>query len=344
MQNPVFDASLLMMLTTGDMESGFAADVHQLMAQYITASGAIALRNQSVISSYMELLKSDPRAAGVVVTAGNQVIESQQSIDHFEMPIDTLSDLALKVEANQKTEVQDIGDYEFIAVPVKGAASRTIGSIAVAWNVKGFLDNVWQTAIKEALALIGVAALVLLVLVYALRRLVTGPLRKIAAEIEETPAFGSDAVRTAASQFEHRADEIGIFARALDRFYRNAAEKHRLHGQIAHLALHDALTELPNRRRFEECIDDALRNRSEEQDVAVLFLDLDRFKIVNDTLGHAAGDALLKTVAKRLGECIRQGDTLCRLGGDEFAVLVTQRHRQAVDLRLGGERNRLVFG
>jgi diguanylate cyclase (GGDEF)-like protein len=286
-----------------------------------TASGAIASRNDSVIKSYMELLKSDPRAAGIVVSAGNRVIESQQSIDHFELPIENLSALALKVEASRMPEVERSGDYEFIAVPVEGRAARTIGSIAVAWSTKGLLDNVWQAAVREAFALVGVLALVLVVLVASLRRFVTLPLKIIAARLEAMPALGGDANQPAAAKFEHRQDEIGTFARALDRFYRDAAEKHRLHGQLAHLAGHDALTGLPNRRRFQECLDAALGDKHGDDHIALLFLDLDRFKIVNDTLGHAAGDQLLKTVAQRLLDCIREQDIVCRLGGDEFAIL-----------------------
>jgi diguanylate cyclase (GGDEF)-like protein len=92
--------------------------------------------------------------------------------------------------------------------------------------------------------------------------------------------------------------------------------------QLEALALHDTLTGLPNRRRLIERIDEAInRTRRHHGLLAVLFLDLDRFKVVNDSLGHDAGDLLLTLAAARIAGVIRETDTLARLGGDEFVVL-----------------------
>lgn len=97
------------------------------------------------------------------------------------------------------------------------------------------------------------------------------------------------------------------------------AERVKAQDTLAHLAQHDALTGLANRRRFEDCLTAAI---AQGEEFALLYLDLDGFKSVNDTHGHGMGDALLKSVSRRLEGCVRDGDTVARLGGDEFAIIL----------------------
>ena len=103
--------------------------------------------------------------------------------------------------------------------------------------------------------------------------------------------------------------------------HEDITERRKAEEKIAHMALHDALTNLPNRLFFREQLEARLAQLPQNQRFAVLCLDLDRFKIVNDTLGHLYGDMLLRQVAERITGCLREGDTLARLGGDEFAIL-----------------------
>jgi diguanylate cyclase (GGDEF)-like protein/PAS domain S-box-containing protein len=105
-------------------------------------------------------------------------------------------------------------------------------------------------------------------------------------------------------------------------FY-DLTERKVLEERLEHQAIHDPLTDLPNRRLFMDRLGQALRRtRRQRNQVAVLFMDLDGFKVVNDSLGHEVGDLLLTVVAQRLGRCLRPEDTLARFGGDEFVVLV----------------------
>jgi diguanylate cyclase (GGDEF)-like protein/PAS domain S-box-containing protein len=105
--------------------------------------------------------------------------------------------------------------------------------------------------------------------------------------------------------------------------FRDITERVRLERELAHQAFHDSLTGLANKALFQDRVTHALTRAARLQNqLAVLFLDLDDFKTVNDSLGHTAGDALLVAVAERLRDCLRGTDTAARLGGDEFAVLV----------------------
>ncbi len=107
-------------------------------------------------------------------------------------------------------------------------------------------------------------------------------------------------------------------------FARDISERKRREEQVKHMAFHDTLTGLPNRLQFEQYLERALqRARRHELAVAVLYLDVDKFKQVNDTLGHDAGDDLLRGVAGRLREAARGDDLVVRLGGDEFLIVIS---------------------
>jgi diguanylate cyclase (GGDEF)-like protein/PAS domain S-box-containing protein len=109
---------------------------------------------------------------------------------------------------------------------------------------------------------------------------------------------------------------------------RDVTERTYAEEQIKHLAYHDALTSLPNRLLFKDRLTVALSHAQRDGSrLAVLFLDLDRFKIINDSLGHNIGDQLLQAVSARVQSCVRESDTVARLGGDEFIVLLPNLRR-----------------
>jgi diguanylate cyclase (GGDEF)-like protein/PAS domain S-box-containing protein len=120
-------------------------------------------------------------------------------------------------------------------------------------------------------------------------------------------------------------DESALFTIAAS--VGGAIHRLQVEDSIRHRALHDALTNLPNRTLFNEQLMFALNNAQRHPcNLAVMFLDLDRFKIINDTLGHTIGDLLLQEVAQRLTKAVRAGDIVARWGGDEFIILIPKLH------------------
>ncbi|HVQ69972.1 MAG TPA: EAL domain-containing protein [Bradyrhizobium sp.] len=105
--------------------------------------------------------------------------------------------------------------------------------------------------------------------------------------------------------------------------HEDITERRRAEERITHLAHYDALTDLPNRALFHERLKRELSHATPDRQLAVLYIDIDEFKSVNDSLGHMIGDALLKSVAASLAGCVRKSDFVARLGGDEFAILQT---------------------
>jgi diguanylate cyclase (GGDEF)-like protein/PAS domain S-box-containing protein len=132
-----------------------------------------------------------------------------------------------------------------------------------------------------------------------------------------TPAMGSRSVTTTRLVVTDAHGEPKYIITVIE----DITDKKKAHAKIAHMAHHDPLTELPNRARFSERLDEALSRVNQGVKLAVLFLDLDHFKTVNDSLGHPIGDELLRVVAERLRTCVADTDTVARLGGDEFAII-----------------------
>ena len=148
------------------------------------------------------------------------------------------------------------------------------------------------------------------------------------------------ALRTAYLELERRvAERTRELALANESLRQQISAREGMERQLKHQALHDSLTGLPNRQYLLDRLVAAMSQHAAQPErlFAVLFLDLDRFKVINDSEGHLVGDALLREAARRIGECVRSPDTLARLGGDEFAVLL-ERIRSIEDVIHVAER------
>jgi diguanylate cyclase (GGDEF)-like protein/PAS domain S-box-containing protein len=164
-------------------------------------------------------------------------------------------------------------------------------------------------------------------------QLVKGDLSHVQVEIRGSHRDGSDVWMalniSLARDWQFRTHNLIVQAQ-------DVSARRRAEAELYHNAYHDDLTQLSNRTHFNECLNRAIARtqRNTEQRFAVMYLDFDRFKMVNDSLGHKAGDELLVHLAQRLKGMLRPTDVLARLGGDEFAILLEDLHRQrdAVDL------------
>jgi len=196
--------------------------------------------------------------------------------------------------------------------------SRFVGTLEVEQDPYAVADGFVRQAQSAVLASFVASLLVGLVLLWLSSRLVTSHLHRASGQLA-----GADPDRIAEFQVDipavHRDNELGHLLRSTNQLLARLQESRR---ELAHVASHDPLTGLPNRLLVRGQLEASLgRARRAGTGVAVLFLDLDRFKSVNDLHGHECGDGLLVAIARALSEAVRDSDSVGRLGGDEFLVV-----------------------
>ncbi len=206
---------------------------------------------------------------------------------------------------------------------------ETLGSLIVRVDMSGIFERMLAFLVVLLVTAAGAIALANVLLKGLLRRILA-PVRELAAVMHEVSSNGDYSQRAAVGG----GDEIGSLASGFNMMieqiqHRDAAlgrelsERRRAESQLDHMAHHDSVTGLPNRHYFNRCAQELKELRHErESRLALIFIDLDNFKYVNDNFGHAVGDALLISVAERLKSMLRAKDIVARLGGDEFAVLL----------------------
>ncbi len=250
------------------------------------------------------------------------------------------ADSELQPLPSQASGTTESGNF-FVVTPI-ALDGKTIGHIMVVSDLSYWKDRQFFHLLI-GVTVLSLSLLAALLLSSRLQRLVSEPILKLAEtarRVSEERDYGlraeklsSDEIGSLVDDFNGMLSQIQLRDRELQKIRDQLEEKVQartlelteLARQLEHQAYHDTLTGLANRVTFDDHLRLAIdQARRYGQRLAVMFLDLDRFKVINDTLGHAVGDKLLVEASKRLAACLRDCDTLARLGGDEFAVLLSQ--------------------
>ncbi len=302
----------------------------RLMALYSEA--ALTFSNRSDVLDVLNKGQLPSLQQAAVYMADGEMFATIQRDVQGSLPIR----LELPVAATTRVGEEQL----YLVQPIGRDADSPIGYLALQVSLREL--NVASQRSLLLLLLIGAALIaVSLGLALRLQRYISGPILNLARLTSQVsarndftlraPVVGEDEIARLARGFNHMLDVIGEREQARDRAEGALRDsKNNLEQavqELHHLANYDALTELPNRSLCMDRISNALMRASREHDqVAIIFLDLDHFKEVNDSLGHGIGDELLKSAADRLQDCLRRGDTLARLGGDEFVLVLEELH------------------
>ncbi|SCX72237.1 diguanylate cyclase (GGDEF) domain-containing protein [Pseudomonas sp. NFACC32-1] len=204
---------------------------------------------------------------------------------------------------------------------------QAIGSVLLAGH-GGSLLRFLLSGLAGIILCTAVSAWMALYLARRQLRAITGPLRclaEVAHAARSERALDRRVPPAAIAELDNLGNDFNALLAELESWQTHLQSENE---SLAHQASHDSLTGLPNRAYFEGRLIRALRNASKlDEQVAVLYLDSDRFKGINDNFGHAAGDAVLTAVATRVRAQLREDDLVARLGGDEFAVLLSPLHK-----------------
>ena len=222
---------------------------------------------------------------------------------------------------NSKTE-QFWDGWDLYTINSINIDDKDIGSLVIVTSMDEFIMHIAREAFFISLFIIfGVA------LAYKYHAVLSKEILMPISKLNESTNIIIETKALTARVGVYNDDEIGELAKnfnvMLDKLYQSHDELNKQKDLMAYKAHHDELTGLPNRALFNDRLEFALIKASRRESVvAVFFLDLDRFKEINDTYGHDAGDEVLKVFAQRLRESIRAEDTLARMGGDEFMIII----------------------
>jgi diguanylate cyclase (GGDEF)-like protein len=232
---------------------------------------------------------------------------------------------AVVLEAPSLAAPQDASVGAFVRVPFGSLSEQRFVMMGLLTPLQNVLVESHALGV-EIVQMIVFFSLLAVIVSLVLSRVLAHPLNLMAKAVSQFAAG-----KPIADLPVHRNDEIGYLARSFQSMASSltvhVGELQDKQSHLDYLAHHDPLTDLPNRLllldRLSQAVNKAARNHGQ---LAVLFIDLDRFKNINDSVGHFVGDQVLKMAANRLSQCIRHEDTVSRLGGDEFTILVEESH------------------
>ncbi|WNZ85030.1 diguanylate cyclase domain-containing protein [Pseudomonas sp. P108] len=279
-----------------------------------TVEAAVVFNDKTAANESLALIASSEEVADA------QVLDSQgKLLAHWQRPENGLfSELEMQITRAILEKP--------ISLPIEHQ-DREIGRVLLTGH-GGSLMRFLLSGLAGIILCTAISAWVALYLARRQLRAITGPLRSLANVAHAARSERALDRRVPPAQIAELDNLGNDFNALLDELESWQTHLQNENETLAHQASHDSLTGLPNRAFFEGRLIRALRNAGKHNErVAVLFLDSDRFKGINDNFGHAAGDAVLVAVANRIRAQLREEDLVARLGGDEFAVLLTPLHK-----------------
>ncbi len=294
----------------------------QVQARMLAANStaAVMFGDHQVASEILSALQASPSVRSAVITAadGEQVATyrrqgASEAVAETPLTADGYRFSASHLDIQQEIVMQ----------------GQRVGNLQLRADLRRLYRRLfWYGAMVLVVAALALA--VAFVLIHRLQRTITGRITRLADLTRQISRERNYTVRAPVES----ADEIGALAKSFNdmlqqmqvrdnELARELAERRQAEQRLDRLAHYDTVTSLPNRYFFNERLRTAVTKAHRfNEPIALMFLDLDNFKIINDTLGHNIGDALLRAVGQRLSSALRTGDTISRVGGDEFAVIL----------------------
>ncbi|WP_019028683.1 bifunctional diguanylate cyclase/phosphodiesterase [Colwellia piezophila] len=307
--------------------------VNQLAAKQQTFQPVANILTELNKSFIQALSKENLELAGRIAEQSTQIsiVDAQLMVANMLILRDQDTDLYSRTVAVISKQDFLLGEPVNVSVFI---IPKTLWKIIVVTPQQVAIDSASKVANLILLLLIAIMLIAAFFGFIYCRRTLIVPIYQMVNQLQPPVPEGEQA-RTELLD-DHRQDEFGLLAyhfnqskMALDRNNRDLKlqinERKQAELKLKHLALHDPLTGLPNRLLFQDRLQQAIgQSKRNKHKFAVFFMDLDNFKIINDTMGHEVGDELLKEVALRLSDTGREMDTVARLGGDEFAFIINK--------------------